>query len=55
VADHIGIQQTLMLQGAVVLILVATLQMMARRESVIADRRVRPVLQDVVGAPAGGR
>lgn len=55
VADHIGIQETLMLQGGAVVILVVVLQMMGRTESVIADRRPIPVVHDVAGAPAGGR
>ena len=54
VADNIGIQNTLMLQGGVVLLMVLALQMMRRNESVIADRRPRPIVHEVAGAPGGG-
>lgn len=54
VADHIGIQETLMLQGGVVLLLVLGLQMFGRTASVAADRRPLPVVHDIVGAPGGG-
>lgn len=54
VADSIGIQSTLMLQGGVVLLMVLALQMMRRTESVIADRQPRPIVQEAAGAPGGG-
>lgn len=53
VADHIGLQQTLMLQGGVVVLLVFALQLMGRTESVAADRRPR-VSTEVARAPGGG-
>ena len=53
VADRIGIQETLMLQGGVVLLLVLALQMFGRKASVAADRRPLPVVHDVAGTPGG--
>ena len=55
VADHIGIQETLMLQGGVVVVLVLALQLMGRRDSVAADRNPRIGNLEPVGVPSGGR
>jgi predicted MFS family arabinose efflux permease len=60
VADRIGIQETLVLMGGVVMVSVIILQLFARTEAVNADRRERvSALErhaaDVAGAPAGGR
>lgn len=59
-ADRIGIQETLVLMGGVVMVSVVVLQFFARTEAVNADRRARVnALErhaaDVAGAPAGGR
>ena len=53
-ADHIGIQETLMLQGAVVVLLVISLQLLGRTESVAADRKPRIVIEPVA-VPSGGQ
>lgn len=54
-ADHIGIQETLMLQGAVVLLLVLSLQVMGRTASVAADRKPRITsAMESASAPGGG-
>ena len=59
-ADRIGIQETLILMGGVVMASVAILQVFGRTEAVSADRRERANAldrppADVAGAPAGGR
>jgi predicted MFS family arabinose efflux permease len=52
-ADHIGLRETLALQGALVIITVALLQL-ARRTSAAADReRVVLALRDRRAGPAG--
>ena len=54
-ADHIGIRETLMLQGGVVLLLVLSLQVMGRTASVAADRKPRIGSgMEPVAAPGGG-
>ncbi len=53
VADHIGIQETLMLQGIIVVLLVLALQFMGRRDSVAADRKPRIGNLEPVGVPSG--
>ena len=54
-ADHIGIRETLMLQGGVVLLLVLSLQLMGRTASVAADRKPRIGSgMEPVAAPGGG-
>ena len=60
VADHIGIQETLIVMGGVVMGSVLLLQLFGRTEAVNADRRARVnALEmhaaEVAGAPAGGR
>lgn len=54
-ADHIGIRETLMLQGGVVLLLVLSLQVMGRTASVAADRKPRVTsAMESASAPGGG-
>ncbi len=54
IADAIGIQQTLMLLGAVVLMLVVVLQaLLGRRPSVARDRQMEPALGEHVAGVAG--
>ena len=57
-ADHIGIQETLSILGAVVVVLVILLQFFGRSEAVLQDRRANPQTQDrrrEAPRPAGGR
>jgi predicted MFS family arabinose efflux permease len=56
-ADHIGIQETLVLLGSAVMFLVVILQAFARREAVVQDRRthVPHIDSRKAGAPAGGQ
>ena len=54
IADHIGIQETLVLMGALVMVLVVLLQAFGRSEAVVEDRRRRSNAFEAP-APAGGR
>ena len=53
-ADHIGIQETLMLMGGVVILLVLALQLLGRTDSVAADRKPRVAPMEPVATPSGG-
>jgi len=58
VADHIGIRETLMLMGAVVIASVVLLQLLGRSERVAEDRRLAVAAAEVrreTRAVAGGR
>jgi len=57
VADAIGIQQTIIGLGAIVMASVAVLQLFGRRPAVIRDRTVRVSAHEAreAGAPAGGQ
>ncbi|MCL6644926.1 MAG: MFS transporter [Dehalococcoidia bacterium] len=58
VADHIGIRETLMLMGAVVIACVALLQLLGRSERVAEDRRLAVAAAELrreTRAVAGGR
>ncbi|WP_343392462.1 MFS transporter [Candidatus Amarobacter glycogenicus] len=58
-ADHIGIQETLVLLGCGVVVSVVLLQLFGRTEAVVEDRRARVRAIESrsaeAGAPAGGR
>jgi predicted MFS family arabinose efflux permease len=56
-ADHIGIQQTIVLLGCMVVVLVVGLQMFGRSRAVTEDRAARVASVEALGdaSPAGGR
>lgn len=57
VADHIGIQQTIVLLGCLVVVLVVGLQLFGRSRAVVEDRAARVASVDALGdaTAAGGR
>ncbi len=57
IADHIGIQETLVLMGAIVMASVILLQTFGRSQAVVEDRRARvsAIERSTEPAPAGGR
>lgn len=57
IADRIGIQETMVMMGCIVMVTVLLLQVFNRTEAVAADRRARAnaLEVDAAGAPAGGR
>jgi hypothetical protein len=57
-ADHIGIQQTMVVLGAAVMSLVVLLQLFGRSDAVATDRRARAHLTErraEAGGTVGGR
>ncbi len=57
IADRVGIQETMVMMGCIVMVTVLLLQVFNRTEAVAADRRARAnaLEVDAAGAPAGGR